>query len=46
MSCLKFIKSAELHEKPEQLGKRGGAYYSDAACECIRAIYAIRRSIW
>lgn len=28
-----------LHEKPEQLGKRGGAYYSDAACECINAIY-------
>ena len=28
-----------LHEKPEQLGKRGGAYYSDAACECISAIY-------
>lgn len=29
----------ELHEKPEQLGRRGGAYYSDAACECISAIY-------
>lgn len=28
-----------LHEKPEQLNKRGGAYYSDAACECISAIY-------
>lgn len=28
-----------LHEKPEQLSKRGGAYYSDAACECISAIY-------
>ena len=41
-----IYKNAELHEKPEQLGKRGGAYYSDAACECIRAIYAIRRSIW
>lgn len=28
-----------LHEKPEQLSLRGGAYYSDAACECISAIY-------
>ncbi len=28
-----------LHEKPELLSKRGGAYYSDAACECISAIY-------
>ncbi len=28
-----------LHEKPEQLSKRGGAYYSDAACKCISAIY-------
>ena len=34
-----IYKNVELHEKPEQLGKRGGAYYSDAACECIRAIY-------
>lgn len=28
-----------LHEKPAQLSKRGGAYYSDAACKCISAIY-------
>lgn len=28
-----------LHKKPELLSKRGGAYYSDAACECISAIY-------
>lgn len=34
-----LYKNAELHEKPKQLEKRGGAYYSDAACECIRAIY-------
>ena len=34
-----IYKNTELHEKPEQLGKRGGAYYSDAACECICAIY-------
>ncbi len=35
-----LYKNTELHTKPEQLSKRGGAYYSDAACECIRAIYA------
>ncbi len=29
----------DLTEKPEQLNKRGGAYYSDAACECISSIY-------
>ena len=29
----------ELHEKPAQLSKRGGAYYSGAACECMSAIY-------
>lgn len=29
----------KLDHKPEQLSKRGGAYYSDAACECINAIY-------
>ena len=38
-----IYKNAQLHEKPEQLGKRGGAYYSDAACECIRAIYGNRK---
>lgn len=38
-----IYKNAELHEKPEQLGKRGGAYYSDAACECIRVIYANKK---
>lgn len=34
-----LYKNEDLCEKPEQLGKRGGAYYSDAACECIAAIY-------
>lgn len=34
-----IYQNPELHEKPEQLSKRGGAYYSDAACECISAIY-------
>ncbi|MCI8402545.1 MAG: 6-phospho-beta-glucosidase [Lachnospiraceae bacterium] len=35
-----LYKDAELHEKPEQLSKRGGAHYSDAACETIASIYA------
>lgn len=34
-----IYKNPTLHEKPAQLAKRGGAYYSDAACECINAIY-------
>ena len=33
----------ELHEKPEKLSRRGGAYYSDAACECISAIHNDRK---
>lgn len=35
----KLYKNPQLKTKPEQLSKRGGAYYSDAACECISAIY-------
>ena len=34
-----LYKNPDLNVKPEQLGKRGGAYYSEAACECINAIY-------
>ncbi|MFV0395792.1 MAG: 6-phospho-beta-glucosidase [Coprobacillaceae bacterium] len=34
-----LYKNPALDHKPEQLEKRGGAYYSDAACECINAIY-------
>ncbi len=34
-----LYKDPNLKEKPEQLSKRGGAYYSDAACELISAIY-------
>ncbi|QDP39207.1 6-phospho-beta-glucosidase [Radiobacillus deserti] len=35
-----LYKDPTLSEKPEQLAKRGGAYYSDAACETIASIYA------
>lgn len=34
-----LYKDPALHEMPELLGKRGGKYYSDAACETINAIY-------
>jgi 6-phospho-beta-glucosidase len=34
-----LYKDPNLDHKPEQLQKRGGAYYSDAACETIAAIY-------
>ena len=35
-----LYKNPDLNEKPEQLAKRGGAHYSDAACETIASIYA------
>jgi len=38
-SLFELYKAPELDRKPEQLEKRGGAYYSLAACECISAIY-------
>ncbi len=34
-----LYKNPELTEKPPQLAQRGGAHYSDAACECINSIY-------
>ncbi|MBT2215544.1 6-phospho-beta-glucosidase [Virgibacillus dakarensis] len=35
-----LYKDPNLDYKPEQLSKRGGAHYSDAACETIASIYA------
>jgi len=34
-----LYKDPNLDHKPEELGMRGGTYYSDAACELISAIY-------
>ncbi|MGD8106730.1 6-phospho-beta-glucosidase [Pantoea sp. FN0302] len=34
-----LYKNPELDTKPKELELRGGAYYSDAACEVISAIY-------
>lgn len=38
-----LYKDPNLIQKPEELNKRGGAYYSDTACECINAIYNDKR---
>lgn len=38
-----LYKDPELNYKPEQLTKRGGTHYSDAACECISSIYNDKR---
>lgn len=39
-----LYKDPDLNIKPPQLAKRGGAYYSDAACELITSIYNDKRS--
>lgn len=40
-----LYKDPNLDHKPEQLSKRGGAHYSDAACECISSIYNNKGSV-
>lgn len=35
-----LYKDPNLNYKPEQLAQRGGAYYSEAACETITSIYS------
>lgn len=40
-----IYKDINLKEKPEQLSKRGGAHYSDAACEVITSIYNNKKNI-
>lgn len=40
-----IYKNPELNEKPKQLEQRGGAFYSDAACELINAIHNDKRSL-
>lgn len=39
-----IYKNVDLNEKPKQLEKRGGAYYSDAACNLIDSIYNDKRT--
>lgn len=38
-----IYSNPDLNKNPEELSKRGGAYYSEAACECINAIYNDKR---
>ena len=40
-----LYKDPNLKIKPEQLNQRGGAHYSDAACEIISSIHNDKRSI-
>ncbi|EUJ21506.1 6-phospho-beta-glucosidase [Listeria aquatica] len=40
-----LYKEEELAEKPKQLEQRGGAYYSEAACNLINSIYNDKRDI-
>jgi len=39
-----LYKDPKLDYKPEQLTKRGGAHYSDTACELIASIYNNKRT--
>ncbi|MHC1683144.1 MAG: 6-phospho-beta-glucosidase [Clostridiaceae bacterium] len=39
-----LYKDPNLNYKPEQLTKRGGTHYSDAACETIVSIYADKKA--
>lgn len=39
-----LYKDPKLDHKPKQLTKRGGTYYSDAACELIASIYNDKKS--
>ncbi|MBP2645775.1 MAG: 6-phospho-beta-glucosidase [Firmicutes bacterium] len=41
----RLYRNEELKEKPKQLEKRGGAYYSEAAVSLISAIYNDKRDI-
>ncbi|MGO2265377.1 MAG: 6-phospho-beta-glucosidase [Vagococcus salmoninarum] len=40
-----LYKDPELDHKPQQLAERGGARYSDAACEIINSIYNDKRTV-
>lgn len=40
-----LYKNPELQEKPKQLEKRGGAYYSEAAVNLMESLYGDRRDI-
>ncbi len=44
-ALFELYKNPDLRIKPKELEKRGGQYYSDAACELINAIYNNKKII-
>ena len=40
-----LYKNVDLKEKPEELSKRGGAHYSDVACEVISSIFNDKHTV-
>ena len=40
-----LYKNVDLKEKPEELSKRGGAHYSDVACNVINGIYNDKNTV-
>ena len=44
-SLFELYKNIELKDKPEELSKRGGAHYSDVACNVINGIYNDKNTI-
>ena len=44
-SLFEMYKNVDLKEKPEELSKRGGAHYSDVACNVINGIYNDKNTI-
>ncbi|MFU7518024.1 6-phospho-beta-glucosidase, partial [Clostridium sp. HCS.1] len=40
-----MYKDVNLKDKPEELAKRGGAHYSDVACNVINGIYNDQNTI-
>ncbi|MGG0716094.1 6-phospho-beta-glucosidase [Robertmurraya massiliosenegalensis] len=44
-SLFELYKSPELREKPKELEKRGGAFYSDVACSLMESIYNNRGDV-
>ncbi|WP_163132916.1 6-phospho-beta-glucosidase [Agarivorans sp. Alg241-V36] len=40
-----IYRNPELNEKPKELEKRGGQYYSEAACELMSSIFNDKRTI-
>ena len=44
-SLFELYKDPNLDHKPEELSKRGGAHYSDAACEIINSIHNDKKTM-